>query len=152
MRKYEVEFVAERKWYCQALIMMLTGYSLVEVLAKTGKVSRMPSTDFKKAFRALGYSCSERFKPFDAATEYPVLMRALGPPKPEREPGADGKRRVDSPDWYAFVYYDQKVYDPFHGITPLSQFSECYPEMRISSMIQVWVSAGTESIATNPIR
>jgi hypothetical protein len=151
MPKYEIEFVLDRKWFSQALIMMLTGYSLAEVLKHTGKRRALPARSFRAAFQALGYSCSDRFMPFDAQSSYPVLLRALGPPKPQRM-AASGRVRQPPPDWYAFVYYDQKVYDPFHGITPLDRFAESYPELRISSMIQVWVSAGTESIATRPIK
>ena len=149
MEKYEVEFVHSEPWPCQAMISMLTGYPLEEILALTGKKVALPSRAFRKAFLQLGYNCSARFVPFDPDTPYPVLGRALGPKPAKRISPRTGKPMARHPDWYAFVYYDQVVYYPYwdNGIFPLAVFDQVFPDLRITSMMQVWVSEGPESIA-----
>lgn len=148
MEKYEVEFVHSEPWPSQAMISMLTGYPLEEILALTGKKKGLPSREFIRCFRALGYNCSPRFVPFQADTPYPVLLRALGPTPAKRTSPRTGKLVAPAPDWYAAVYYDQVVYEPYweDGIFPLKVYDQVFPDLRITSMIQVWVSDGPESI------
>ena len=149
MEKYEVEFIHSAQWSCQAMVAMLTGYPVEEILALTGQRNGLTSREFRRCFRQLGYNCSAQFVPFRADTPYPVLGRALGPTPPKTISPRTGKPIVRHPDWYAFVYYDEVVYYPYweNGIFPLADFGVVFPDLRISSMVQVWVANGPESIA-----
>lgn len=124
--KYEIEHIAYPNHYIESEIAMLTGLELEDILPISGKVTRWSGSAYVKVFQSLGYSCNPRFIKFDKQTQYPCLMRTHNQIKKE-------------PYWYGFVYYDGFVYDINFGKITWAQWNELCPELRVTSMLQVWI-------------
>lgn len=124
--KYEIEHVAYLNYYIESEIAMLTGLELNEILAVSSKVGRWSGSAYVKIFQSLGYSCNPRFKKFDKETEYPCLMRCH-------------KIRKKESYWYGFVYYDGFVYDVYNGKMTWAEWNYMCPDLRVTSMLQVWI-------------
>lgn len=137
--KYEIEFVnlgfdkGMASIFCS-----LTGLEEHEITPHIK--DRLRGSDFKRIFNKLGYNTNQRFVKFDPETEYPVVLRLQG-----KEKGY----------WYAFVYHNGQIYDPWNNrIILLDSGSEVrklngkyfienfffYGQtLRITSMLQVWI-------------
>ena len=125
--KYEIDYVRFPGKYFESEIAMLTGLTLEEILPVTSKIKRWSGSAFVKIFQQLGYNCNPRFKKFEKDTEYPCMMRSHN-------------RFHKEGYWYGFVYYDGIVYDLYQDqkIT-WAEWNECYPHLRVTSMLQVWI-------------
>lgn len=138
--KYEIEFHGREECGhdCFALVYMLTGYGMNEL------IERLPQRlhdkgwygrDFREVFALLGFDCNPQFKKFDPATPYPCLLR-FRPTK--REIVRRKQAGMKYPNfWDCYVYYDGLVYSPDEGcVYPLTLFNPAY---KITSMMQAWV-------------
>lgn len=126
MEKWEIEHDNNPHYYCQRLVKMITGLSIDEVIDVQDKNSGWYTRDFKNAFRALGFNCSDRFVKFDRDTPTPCIMRST--------------RRIKKKlYWYASVYYDGWVYIPGLGIHDINEYNQIWPHDKITSMLRVWI-------------
>lgn len=131
MKKYEIEAVFHPLHFFESQICSLTGLELEEVLQHTKKIKTWRSRTYIDLFRELGFNTNHRFIKFDPDTKYPCLMRT-------KEYGPEGKH------WYGFVYYDHLVYmigedTEQVGAIGLNRFKAYYPQLKITSMLQVWI-------------
>lgn len=132
--KYEIEFIDEvpEGRDCEALIAMLTGFPLDEVAAVMPRQGEdgLYSREIRDIFLKLGFNTLPRFSKFDHQTPYPALLRC---------------RVKDDNDgnWYAFAYCNGTVYEPGCGWWPLEEFSQVFPDLRIMSMLPVWIKTNT---------
>lgn len=137
--KYEIGFVNLGFDKGMAyLFCTLTGLEKEEVFPFIK--DRLKGSDFKRIFQKLGYNTNDRFISFDPETRYPVVLRLRG-----REKGY----------WYAFVYSNGHIYDPYNNkVFRLDDefyvrkikgkyfltMSWLYGQpLRITSMMQVWI-------------
>lgn len=130
MRKYEIEPVYHPGYFFESQICSLTGLELEEVTKHTEKIKTWRGRTYIDLFRELGFNTNPRFMKFDAETKYPCLMRTVQ---------RSGKRTY----WYGFVYHDSMVYVIGEGPLPIKmglyQFTQAYPHLKITSMLQVWI-------------
>lgn len=126
MQKYEIEHVCFIGHFIESEIAMLTGLNLDEILNVTKDIKIWKGSKFIEVFRNLGYNCNNRFTKFDKDTQYPCLMRSHNRYKKENY-------------WYGFVYYDDHVYDINLGKLTWAEWNDRYPQLRVTTMLQVWI-------------
>jgi len=78
-------------------------------------------------FRELGFNVTPRWKKFDMGTEVPSVIRC--------------KSINDKSHWYPYIYYDNEIYSALYGgyWASIDSFLEDNKELKITSMIQVWI-------------
>jgi hypothetical protein len=119
-----------------ALMATVTGLSKVEIMsrlpAEYTKVGSWGGQGFVKMARLLGYDANPKFRKFDPLTTWPCILRVKVPSCW----GWKGK-------WWALVYNQGTVYNvAYPGWQgSLARFQKLYRQCRITSMLQVWISA-----------
>lgn len=121
LMKYEINEVNHgSELGLQTLVCMLTGLSLEEVQIVTDSTpNRWGGQMFVKVFQSLGFNTNMSFTKFD--------------PK--------------DTDWWAYVYYDNVIYDSNGGKHNFKLCTREYKgkfyfrhiQLRITSMLQVWI-------------
>ncbi len=134
IKPYEIELVtASSEWdFHESLLATITGLPKSEIWAKLPehlqKANSWRGHSFIEVARLLGYNCNRRFVEFDAKTPWPCILRCQTP---------DIKN-----GWWALAYANGQVYDVYGR--PHAQwfddFMRRYPELKITSMLQIWVS------------
>ena len=124
--KYEIDWPRNDcvENYHHHTIAMLTGLPIEEIKAKAPDRGLWHTRDYIKTFRDLGFNCNDRFIKFDPNTPYPCIMRYTTP--------------EDKNHWYSEVYYDGLVYS-WNNCSDLTSFKILNPELKITSMLQVWI-------------
>jgi len=126
MQKIEIEFVNNPYYYCTRLVAMCTGYTLDQLLSvHDPKQGGWRGKDFINLFNVLGFNCNHRFIKFDPKTEHPCLMRS--------------KIFNVSSFWEVCVYYNGICYVPGHGKYTLDEYQDTFKDLKITSMLQVWI-------------
>lgn len=134
--KYEIEIVnfeqSEQdcaRYWAESEIATLTGLGLEEILQVTAGATRYYGQWFVQTFRKLGFNTNPRWVKFDKNTEHPCMMRCKIP--------------HDKHHWAGFIYYDGHIYHPDYGKLTWAKWNECWPNYRVTSMLQVWISTDT---------
>jgi hypothetical protein len=134
---YEIELVAsqsEHDWH-ESMLATLTGLPKEEVYERLPEKYRKPGKwggqGYVHSARALGYNCNPRFLKFDPATPWPCVLRV-------QVPDSWGWKGC----WWALIYHQGEVYDVADGghTQTLTNWQSEYPDCRITSMLQVWMS------------
>ena len=123
---WQIEYQHNPYYYCQRLVSMITGHDIDTVIEVMGKGRKFPSSAFKKAFRALGFNCNDRFTKLDIESEHPSILRSR-------------IKDVDS-YWFACVMNDGKLYIPGYGVFGFDEYftgngQDCTP----TSQLNVWM-------------
>lgn len=128
MEKYGLELVDfGEKYYMESMIATLTGLDLEDILAVRAHQERWRGGEITQLITDLGYNTNPRFIKFDRNTEFPCLMRSHD-------------RFIKSGNWYGFVYYDGMVgCNGYTEFVPWSQFNMDNPNLRVTTMLQVWI-------------
>lgn len=128
MEKYELELVNfGGKYYMESMIATLTGLDLEDILAVRPYKDRWIGGEIAQLIRDLGYNTNLRFTKFNRNTKYPCLMRTHD-------------RFKKNGTWYSFVYYDGMVgCNGYTEFVPWSQFNMDNPNLRVTTMLQVWI-------------
>ncbi|QEL01567.1 hypothetical protein FKG96_12370 [Olivibacter sp. LS-1] len=107
------------------VIAVLTGLDIVDIIDASPLNDHWGGQTFVKTFNKLGFNTNHRFIKFDRDTIYPCLMRTK-------------RTDIKEPYWYCFPYYDGWVY--FEGYCyGFEYFFAMYNNLRITSMLQVWI-------------
>lgn len=129
---YEIELVASHGGdYLESLLATVTGLPKAEIWARLPEHLQKPGgwrgSSFVEVAQLLRYNCNRQFKPFDARTPWPCILRCQSP-------------SIKS-GWWALAYANGAVYDPWReSITWLDDFVRFYPEVKITSMLQIWIA------------
>ena len=106
------------------MIAILTGLPFDEIIQAAPDKKAWHSRDFIATFRKLGFNTSDRFIKFDEKTDKPCIMRTT----------SDRKGY-----WYGWVYYDEMIYIGNHEGIYLDTWKKDYNDLKITSMLQVWI-------------
>lgn len=123
--KYELDWTRICDNHHHEIIAVLTGLSFEEITIASPKSNRWHGRDYVQAFHKLGFNTSDRFIKFDANTDKPCMLRAVEIEK-ERE------------GWYSWAYHDNWIVEQGECYT-LKMWKEYYPQLKITSMLQVWI-------------
>jgi hypothetical protein len=129
---YEIELVASHGGdYLASLLATVTGLPKAEIQERLPEHLQKPGgwrgSSFVEVARLLGYNCNRQFKPFEARTSWPCILRCQSPEL--------------KPNWWALAYANGAVYDPWQeSITWLDDFVRFCPEVKITSMLQIWIA------------
>jgi hypothetical protein len=124
MNTYELDWEGVRwsniQYSNTRLVKILTGLSYEEIKTAAPDKEAWNGQDFIKTFYKLGFNTSERFIKFDPATDKPCIMRTTWYTKK---------------NWGAFIYNNGLV----NNYYTLDMWKDAFPEIRITSMLQVWI-------------
>lgn len=120
---YELDWPRNSGKHNIDLVGILTGLPVEEIIEAAPKGTLWRGPSFTCLFRDLGFNTSQGFVPFDPDTEHPCLMRTTSFRKNE---------------WYAWAYFDRKVYAPTDSFT-FDAWLRYYKRLKITSMLQVWI-------------
>lgn len=130
---YEIELVASTRAddYQVALLATITGLPKSEITEQLPAHLRTKGgwrgQSFIEMARLLKYNCNRQFKPFDTRTPWPCILRCQ---VPSLKTG-----------WWALIYNQGLVYDPWNEwVQWFDDFIRNEPEVRITSMLQIWIS------------
>jgi len=128
---YEIELVASHgDDYLESLLATVMGLPKAEIWERLPENLKKPGgwrgQSFIEVARLLGYNCNRQFIRFDARTPWPCILRCQSPELKTR--------------WWALAYANGAVYWPLHGATIwLDDFIRWYPQVQITSMLQIWI-------------
>lgn len=134
--KYEIEIVnfeeemQDGGFHSESEIATLTGLGWEDMYDITSKVKRWTGQAYIKTFRTLGFNCNTRWIKFDKNTEYPCMIRCKIP--------------HDKHHWASWIYYDGHIYDIREGKITWAKWNSWWPNYKITSMLQVWISTDTK--------
>jgi hypothetical protein len=122
---YEIDWQRTHPNHHYEMIAILTGLSFEEIIDASPKYDRWYGRDFVKTFQKLGFNTNERFVKFHPATDKPCMLRLVDIDKTKS-------------GWYAWAYCDGLVADNGSAYN-LELWKTFYPDLRITSMLQVWI-------------
>ncbi|MCF0074039.1 hypothetical protein LZD49_26390 [Dyadobacter sp. CY261] len=99
---------------------VLTGLPASELLAACPKKDLWRGPEFVQAFKKLGFNTSEGWVKFDSQTDKPCLLRTT----------SDQKNM-----WFVWIYHNGVINNRW----TVGEWREEYKELRITSMLQVWL-------------
>ena len=124
--KYELDYGRSEENGHHEEIAILTGHSIEDIIAASSLKSIWHTSDYILAFQKLGFNCDTRFVKFDPKTDKPCMMRFT-------------RKDIKDNYWYSHVYYNDKVYFGRGEWCRFDDFRELNPEIRITSMLRVWL-------------
>ena len=140
---YEIELVkCNGQDWAESMLATITGLSKKEVRAKftpdMRKRGGWRGSYFPQIARLLGFSTTDKFRKWDPGTPWPCIMRVKVP----EAWGWKGR-------WLALVYNQGLVYSVMGhrciprmpGVSTLAEWQEAHPDCRVTSMLQIWMSA-----------
>lgn len=137
---YEIEMVRSCGWdYWESMYATLTGLPKHEVWEKWPDSLRLAGSwggqDFVRAARALGFNCNVRWVKFDPETPWPCILRL--------------QDTTLKSGWRSRLHHQGNVYHVDSGIIqPLEKFLFNCQHLRITSMLQVWMSTSNVLLAS----
>jgi hypothetical protein len=130
-KAYEIELVVSHGGdYSESLLATVTGLPKHEIWKRLPehlkKLGGWRGSSFVEVARLLGYNCNRQFIPFNARTTWPCILRCQ---LPHIKNG-----------WWALAYANGAVYNPSDSsVVWLDDFIRWNPEVRITSMLQIWI-------------
>ncbi len=123
---YELDYTRSHPNGHVEIIAILTGLPDEEIVASAPVELSWYPRNYIETFRKLGFNVSPRFKKFDPKCKYPCMMRF-------------SRTDIKENHWYAYAYYDEKVYTGSGVWCGFKEFYECNPDIKITSMLEVWI-------------